>query len=132
MSTSNFWELRDCRQTTFVTLNGFCLFNKKKTPPPLYVLNGQYQYGSYIKQNQTKNTCLFYSIFQVLNVLLIKICKIEPPDLLFIIVLISFYISRYHFSQICRTSFNIYLKTPHLLKHPKSAKCDKSFLSILP
>ena len=30
-----------------------------------------------------KNTCLFYIIFQVLKVLLTKICKIEPPDLLF-------------------------------------------------
>ena len=79
-----------------------------------------------------KNTCPFYIIFEVLKVHLIKICKIVLPDLLFIIVLISFYISRYHFSQICRTSFNIYLKTPHLLKHPKSAKCDKSLLSILP
>ena len=45
--------------------------------------------------------------FQVLKALLIKICKIEPPDLLIIVVFISFYISRYHFSQIFRTSFNI-------------------------
>ena len=40
-----------------------------------------------------KNTCPFYIIFKVLKVLLIKICKIEPPDLLFIVVFISFYIS---------------------------------------
>ena len=46
--------------------------------------------------------------FQVLKALLIKICKIEPPDLLIIVVFISFYISRYHFSQIFRTSFNIW------------------------
>ena len=57
-----------------------------------------------------KNKCPFYIIFQVLKVRLIKMCKIEPPDLLFIVALISFYISRYHFSQICTSSFKIYLK----------------------
>ena len=36
-------------------------------------------------------------------------CKIEPPDLLFL-VFISFYISRYHFSQIFRMSFRIIRK----------------------
>ena len=35
-----------------------------------------------------KNTCPFYIIFQVLKVLFIKIWKIEPPDLLFIVVVI--------------------------------------------
>ena len=57
-----------------------------------------------------KNTCLFYILFQVLNIHLAKTCKIEPPDLLFLIAFISFYISRYHFSQIFRTSFNIIIK----------------------
>ena len=42
-----------------------------------------------------KNTCPFYIILQVSNIHLIKICKIEPPDLLFLVVFISFYISRY-------------------------------------
>ena len=37
----------------------------------------------------------------------VKTCKIEPPDLLFLVALISFYISKYHFSQIFRSSFNI-------------------------
>ena len=32
----------------------------------------------------------------------------KPPDLLFLVIFISFYISRYHFSQIFRTSFNIW------------------------
>ena len=53
---------------------------------------------------------LFYIMFQVLKVLLIKICKIEPADLLFVVVFISFYISRYHFSQILRNSFRIIRK----------------------
>ena len=51
--------------------------------------------------------------FQVLEVHLIKIFKIEPPDLLFLVVFISFYISRYHFSQIFRTSFRIHNKDFH-------------------
>ena len=40
-----------------------------------------------------KNTYPFYIIFEIWKVLLIKVCKIEPPDLLFIAVFISFYIS---------------------------------------
>ena len=57
-----------------------------------------------------KNSCPFDIVFQVLKVHLIKICKIEPPDLLFLAVFISFYISRYLFSQIFRTSFIIICK----------------------
>ena len=49
-------------------------------------------------------------VFQVLKVRLIKICKIEPPDLLFLVAFISFYISRYHFSQIFKNSFHIIRK----------------------
>ena len=55
-------------------------------------------------------TKIFYIVFQVLKVLLIKICKIQSLDLLFLVVFISFYISRY-FSQVFRTSFNIIWKT---------------------
>ena len=36
-----------------------------------------------------------------------KFWRIQPPDFLFFVVFISFYISRSHFSQIFRTSFNI-------------------------
>ena len=43
-------------------------------------------------------TKMFYIVFQVLKVLLIKICEIQSLDLLF--VFISFYISRYHYSQV--------------------------------
>ena len=39
-----------------------------------------------------------------------KICKIQPPDLLFLVVLYElFYISRHQFPQTFRTSFNIIL-----------------------
>ena len=43
---------------------------------------------------------------QVLKLRLIKICKMQPPDLLFLFVFISFYVSSYHFSKTFRTSFN--------------------------
>ena len=76
---------------------------------PLPVRNGQYQDGQNTKQNQMKNTCLFYILFQLLKVLLLKICKIEPPDLLFLVVLHQ-QIPRYYFPQIFRTSFNMICK----------------------
>ena len=88
--------LRDCRQITFVTLNGFCQLTK--TPTPLFLMDN-------IKMDRIL-TKIFYIVFQVLKVLLIKICKIQSLDLLFLVVFISFYISRY-FSQVFRTSFNI-------------------------
>ena len=55
-------------------------------------------------------TNIFYIVFQVLKVLLIKYCKIQSLDPSFLVVFISFYISRYHFSQVFRTSFNIIWK----------------------
>ena len=73
-------------------------------------LNRQYQNGQNTNQNQKKNVCPFYTVFQVLEVLLIKICKIQPLDLLFLVIFISFYINRYHFSQIFKTSFSIIWK----------------------
>ena len=45
------------------------------------------------------------------------------------LILISFYISRYHFAQIFRTSFNI-IGRP-LTERPKSARRGKSFFSML-
>ena len=83
----------------------------KQTLPPhhpvSHVSNGQYQNGENTNQNQIKNSCLFFMSFQVLKVRLIKICKAEQSDLLFLVVFISLYFSRYHFSQIFRTSFSI-------------------------
>ena len=46
---------------------------------------------------------------------LVKICKIQPPARSFIsCYLFTFYISRYHFSQILRTSFNLISKKDRL------------------
>ena len=92
--------LRDCWQIIFVTFNGFCPF-KQKNPTPLFLTDN-------IKMDRIL-TKIFYIVFQVLKVLLIKICKIQSLDLLFLVVFISFYISRY-FSQVFRTSFNIIWK----------------------
>ena len=39
--------------------------------------------------------CPFHIVLQVLKVHLIKKCKAEPPDLLFLVVFISFYVSRH-------------------------------------
>ena len=92
---------------------------------------------------------IVYIMFQVLKVLLKNICKIQSLDLLFLVVFMSFYISRCHFSQVFRTSFNIIWKkdfrqgffffngftqtlTPRALFQPKSAKGNKRFLSELP
>ena len=82
--------LRDCWQIIFVTFNGFCPF-KQKNPTPLFLTDN-------IKMDRIL-TKIFYIVFQVLKVLLIKICKIQSLDLLFLVVFISFYISRY-FSQV--------------------------------
>ena len=51
-----------------------------------------------------KNKHPFYSVFEVLKVLII-ICKMQPLDLLFLVV---FYSSTYHFSIIFRASYNIW------------------------
>ena len=50
-----------------------------------------------------KNTCPFYIICQVLKVLLIKICKIEPPDLLLLFLLASADIIFYNFLELHST-----------------------------
>ena len=55
-------------------------------------------------------TNILYIVFQVLKVLLIKICEMQSLDVLFLVVFISFYISRYNFSHVFRTSFNIIWK----------------------
>ena len=86
-------------------------FQKSESSTPLFGFfreqaNGQDQNGQNTNQNQMKNTCLLYIVFQVSKVLLLKMCKIQPPNLLYLVVFISFNIRRHHFLQIFRTSFN--------------------------
>ena len=93
-------------------------------------------------------TKIFYIVFQVLKILLKKICKIQSLDLLFLVVFISFNISRYHFSQVFRILFQYYLKkrffrfkrihsnpTPHGASHTLNSLnplSKTSLLSMLP
>ena len=96
---------RDCQQITSVTPNGF--FRQAiKTPPP--VSNGQ-------KMDKIL-TKIFYIVFQFSQLPLIKVCKIQSLALLFLVVFISFYISRYDSLQVVRTSFNIIWKKDFLHK----------------
>ena len=99
-------SVRDCRQMTF---DMFCGLKKCPLPQrPLFLTDN-------IKMNRTRTKIkrkihALYITFQVLQVILIKICKIQTPDLLLLVIFISFYISRYLLSPIFRTSFNILWK----------------------
>ena len=91
------------------------------------------------------NTCPFYIVFQVLKVLFIKICKIQPLDLLFLVVFVAFTSEGIIFHKVLElhstlsekkkdfclkfSFFNRFTK-PHSLQ-AKSAKHDKSFLLML-
>ena len=94
---------RDCQQITFVTLNRFCPLSKPQGP--LFLMDNIMMERIPTK---IKWKMLFYTVFQVLKLLLMKNCKIQPPDLSFLVVFISCYISRYHLSHIFKTSFNIH------------------------
>ena len=122
------------------------LFPLRKPPP---VLNGQYQprWMEYQPKSNEKYM-LFLHCISSLEGTSKGIGKTHLPDLLFLVVLYSYisfyYISRYHFPQIFRTSFNIWKKDvchdfsffneftqiPYP-QRPKSAKHDERFLSML-
>ena len=93
-----------CRQITFINGSLMDFVCQTIPPSPLFLTDN-------IKMDWIL-TNIFHNVFQVLKVVLIKICKIQSQDLFFLfhVVFISFYISRYHFSQVFRTSFNIILK----------------------
>ena len=77
---------------------------QKKNPPPLF-LTDNIKMDNIPTKIKWKIHALFKLYFKfILKVLLRKICKTQPPDRLFLVVFISLYISRYHFSQIFRTS----------------------------
>ena len=67
---------------------------------------------------QIKNAHPLYIVFQVLKVLLVKICKINYQIFYFLLFYISFNISRYPFPQIFRTSFNITWKNIFVTNFP--------------
>ena len=88
-------------------LNRFCSLS---TPPSVF--NGQYKDGQYRTPTKIKkNTCRFYTVFQVLKVYTsYKNLKDTATRSCIYCCFISFYISRYHFSQIVKTPFNIIWK----------------------
>ena len=98
-----FWV---CRQITFVMRNRFCLLRK----PPRIPLVLLWVISKWIRI-PTKIRWKIHApiVFEVLY--LIKTCKTEAWNILLFVVCISFlHISRYHFSQIFRTSLNIISK----------------------
>ena len=126
-------------------LNGFCSLSEKSPISP--ALNGQYQDEWNTKQNRMKNTPPFYIVFQVLQVILINICRISHQIFYFLLFYVSFDISRHYFLQIIRTSyiiiwkkdfchklsfFNWFAQTPAPPYRPKSAKRDKDFFVDAP
>ena len=115
--------------------------------PPLFLTGNINQDGWNTNQNQMKNTCFFYIVFQVWKVLLKELVRHTYQIfyfLLFYTVILAFTTSADHFPQIFRTSFNIWKKdvchdfsffneftqTPYP-QRPKSAKHDERFLSML-
>ena len=95
------------------------------TPRPLQptVLNGQYQAWENTSQSQLKNACPFYIAFQVLKILLVKTWFF----FLFLVVFISFYISRHHFSKVFGPSFSIIPSPPRHLNGQNPLSLTKIF-----
>ena len=102
--------LRDCRQITFVLLNGFCPLSKKKTHSPL-LLTDKIKMDRIRTKIKWKIHTLFI-LFEGLKVLLLIICKMQPLNLLFLLDLfhVRFYISRYHFSLVFRALYSVIWK----------------------
>ena len=74
----------------------------------------------------------FLIVFKVLQVTLTNICKISHQIFYFLLFYVSFYISRYNFSQIIRTSFIVIwkkdsLKPPHPLNGQNPLSVTKVF-----
>ena len=64
--------VRDNKQITFVILSRFFLLSKNLQSSRFLKDNSK------LDETPTKNTCPFYTVFQVLRVFLIKNCKIAP------------------------------------------------------
>ena len=85
---------RDCQQRAFIMLNEFCPLSKK-THPYLFLTNNikMDSIPNKIKWNIHALFLHYISSFEG-TYTSYKICKIEPPDLLFMVVFISFYTVR--------------------------------------
>ena len=82
-------HVKDCQQVIFPTLKRFCP-SSKKNPTPLFLTE-----NIKIDRIPTKIRCMpFLHCISSFEGTSYKICKTQPPDLLFLVVFISFYISR--------------------------------------
>ena len=93
----------DCHMIKALSTN-FChawqiLSVKKKPPTPLFLTDNIKMDRIPIKIKWKVHT-FFTLYFKFWREFLWKICKMHRPDYLFLFVFMSFYISRYHFSQI--------------------------------
>ena len=67
-------------------------FYKKPIYKGMYVLNGQYQnrIPTKIKWKIDTFFTLYFKFWRYINILLTKNCKMQPPDILFLFVLLAF------------------------------------------
>ena len=85
--------------------NRICLITKNRPSGPPARLKDNIEMDRIATKIKWKYMSLLHCI------LMIKICMISHQIFYFLLfILISFYISRYHFSQIFKTSFNIWQK----------------------
>ena len=106
--------VRDHQRITFAPLNRFILLGKNLSTP-LFLTNNikldEIQTKSKWKIQIVNLHCI--SSFEGSS--FIKICKIQP-----LLFSIGFYVSRYHYSQLFRTSINIICKKTFTLNFPFS------------
>ena len=89
-------ELRDCQQITLITRYRFYPLSKPSpTPCSQWIISKWIEY----QPKSNEKYMPFYTVFEVL--------KVYMPYKNVDVVFISFYISRYHCSQLFRTSFII-------------------------
>ena len=109
VNVSTEYTIRDCRQITFVTNNGFCPLSKPSSPHLFLTITENIKMDGIPTKNKWKMHTLFGLYFKFRRYFLF----VKPPErynqqiFYFLLFYISFYISRYHFPQIFWTSFNI-------------------------
>ena len=103
----------DCRQITFVTLNGICpLSNPLPTSHPLPLtltplfLTDKSKINRIPTKVKLKNTYLFHSVFQVLNVLLIKFVRYSHQIFYFFLFLLAFALAGIIFLKILESELH--------------------------
>ena len=95
--------LRDCQQITLILGNRIFLVTKNCTLTLLFLAD-----NIEMDKIPTKIKWKYMSLLHCISV--IKICMISHQIFYFLLFLLAFTSSRYHFSQIFRTSFNIWQK----------------------